>query len=92
MKAAARAKLVARGGLTALIVAGPLVAPVVEIVVLWGRSMAVEGSVVGWVADHRRHHVFSDRTGARLFERAGWTTKVHWPTAEQVEAARWEAA
>lgn len=108
---AERAKLVAQGGLTGLIVAGPLVALVVEIVVLWGRSvhlrdivlatvlflvtghgvtvgfhrlfthssftpnrplkialavagsMAVEGSVVGWVANHRRHHVFSDRAG-----------------------------
>ena len=26
-------------------------------------SLAVEGSVVGWVANHRRHHVFSDRPG-----------------------------
>ena len=26
-------------------------------------SMAVEGSVTGWVATHRRHHMFSDRTG-----------------------------
>ena len=26
-------------------------------------SMAVEGSVVGWVATHRRHHVFSDKPG-----------------------------
>jgi stearoyl-CoA desaturase (delta-9 desaturase) len=26
-------------------------------------SMAVEGSVVGWVAIHRRHHVFSDKPG-----------------------------
>lgn len=26
-------------------------------------SMAVEGSVVGWVANHRRHHMFSDRPG-----------------------------
>jgi stearoyl-CoA desaturase (delta-9 desaturase) len=26
-------------------------------------SMAVEGSVVGWVAAHRRHHVFSDKPG-----------------------------
>src|SRR4051812_39827301 len=24
-------------------------------------SMAVEGSVVGWVAIHRRHHAFSDK-------------------------------
>ncbi|HEY7175721.1 MAG TPA: acyl-CoA desaturase [Micromonosporaceae bacterium] len=26
-------------------------------------SMAVEGSLIGWVANHRRHHVFSDRRG-----------------------------
>jgi stearoyl-CoA desaturase (delta-9 desaturase) len=26
-------------------------------------SLAVEGSVVGWVANHRRHHVFSDKPG-----------------------------
>ena len=26
-------------------------------------SMAVEGSIVSWVANHRRHHVFSDRPG-----------------------------
>lgn len=26
-------------------------------------AMAVEGSVIGWVANHRRHHMFSDRSG-----------------------------
>jgi stearoyl-CoA desaturase (delta-9 desaturase) len=26
-------------------------------------SMALEGSVIGWVANHRRHHMFSDRPG-----------------------------
>src|SRR5690606_14979321 len=26
-------------------------------------SMAVEGPVVRWVADHRKHHKFSDRDG-----------------------------
>jgi stearoyl-CoA desaturase (delta-9 desaturase) len=26
-------------------------------------SMALEGSVVGWVANHRRHHMYSDREG-----------------------------
>jgi len=26
-------------------------------------SMALEGSVIGWVANHRRHHMFSDRAG-----------------------------
>ncbi|MEU0511410.1 acyl-CoA desaturase [Amycolatopsis sp. NPDC006125] len=26
-------------------------------------SMAAQGPVIGWVADHRRHHAFSDRAG-----------------------------
>jgi stearoyl-CoA desaturase (delta-9 desaturase) len=26
-------------------------------------SLAVEGSVISWVADHRRHHAFADKTG-----------------------------
>jgi stearoyl-CoA desaturase (delta-9 desaturase) len=26
-------------------------------------SMAVEGTLIGWVANHRRHHMFSDRQG-----------------------------
>ena len=26
-------------------------------------SLAVEGSLVGWVANHRRHHMFSDQPG-----------------------------
>src|SRR5437588_292298 len=26
-------------------------------------SMAVEGSIVSWVANHRRHHMFSDKPG-----------------------------
>jgi stearoyl-CoA desaturase (delta-9 desaturase) len=26
-------------------------------------SMAMEGPIIGWVADHRRHHAFSDREG-----------------------------
>src|SRR5262249_27687058 len=26
-------------------------------------SMAVQGPVINWVADHRRHHAFSDRDG-----------------------------
>ena len=26
-------------------------------------SLAVEGPVIRWVADHRRHHAFSDREG-----------------------------
>jgi stearoyl-CoA desaturase (delta-9 desaturase) len=34
-----------------------------KIVLAVAGSMAVEGSVVGWVANHRRHHVFSDGDG-----------------------------
>ena len=26
-------------------------------------SMAIEGSIIGWVANHRRHHMFSDQVG-----------------------------
>src|SRR5918997_5965484 len=26
-------------------------------------SMAIEGPVISWVADHRKHHAFSDRPG-----------------------------
>ena len=26
-------------------------------------SMAMQGPVVGWVADHRRHHAYADREG-----------------------------
>jgi stearoyl-CoA desaturase (delta-9 desaturase) len=26
-------------------------------------SLAIQGPVIGWVADHRRHHAFSDRPG-----------------------------
>ncbi len=34
-----------------------------KIVLASAGSLAVEGSVVGWVANHRRHHVFSDKPG-----------------------------
>jgi len=34
-----------------------------RIVLAVAGSMAVQGSVVRWVADHRRHHAFSDRDG-----------------------------
>lgn len=104
-------KAAAQAALTGLIVVGPVLALVVEIVFLWGKavhlrdlllagaffavtghgitvgfhrmfthgsfrpnrtlkivlavagSMAVEGTVVGWVANHRRHHMFSDGPG-----------------------------
>jgi stearoyl-CoA desaturase (Delta-9 desaturase) len=35
----------------------------VRIALAIAGSLAVEGPVVGWVADHRRHHAFSDRDG-----------------------------
>ncbi len=34
-----------------------------KVVLAIAGSMAVEGSLIGWVANHRRHHVFSDRDG-----------------------------
>ena len=34
-----------------------------KIALVLAGSMAVEGSVVGWVANHRRHHMFSDHPG-----------------------------
>ncbi|MFL6139561.1 MAG: acyl-CoA desaturase [Frankiaceae bacterium] len=46
-------------------------------------SMAVEGPVIRWVADHRRHHAFSDRDGDphspwRYGESLGALTKGFW--------------
>lgn len=108
---ASPARRITQATLTGAIVAGPLLALVVEVTVLWGHavhlrdvllmgvlflvtghgvtvgfhrmlthgsfranrplkivlsvagSMAVEGSVVSWVANHRRHHMFSDGPG-----------------------------
>jgi stearoyl-CoA desaturase (Delta-9 desaturase) len=37
-------------------------APVRAILAIAG-SMAVQGPVITWVADHRRHHAYSDREG-----------------------------
>ncbi|HWD09608.1 MAG TPA: acyl-CoA desaturase [Actinomycetota bacterium] len=37
--------------------------PAVRIVLAIAGSLAVEGSVIRWVADHRRHHMFTDREG-----------------------------
>jgi stearoyl-CoA desaturase (delta-9 desaturase) len=34
-----------------------------KIVLAVAGSMAIEGSVTSWVANHRRHHMFSDRPG-----------------------------
>jgi stearoyl-CoA desaturase (delta-9 desaturase) len=43
---------------------GALDAPApIRIAFALAGSLAVEGSVIGWVADHRRHHMFTDREG-----------------------------
>ena len=34
-----------------------------RVVLAFAGGMAIEGPVVRWVADHRRHHAFSDRDG-----------------------------
>ena len=35
----------------------------VRVALALAGSLAVEGSVIRWVADHRRHHMFTDRPG-----------------------------
>ncbi len=37
--------------------------PVVRAVLAVAGSMAIQGSVIDWVATHRRHHAYSDRLG-----------------------------
>jgi stearoyl-CoA desaturase (Delta-9 desaturase) len=37
--------------------------PVLKVVLAVAGSMALEGSLIGWVAIHRRHHMFSDQPG-----------------------------
>jgi stearoyl-CoA desaturase (Delta-9 desaturase) len=34
-----------------------------KIILAAAGSMALEGSLIGWVANHRRHHMFSDQPG-----------------------------
>jgi stearoyl-CoA desaturase (delta-9 desaturase) len=36
---------------------------VLKVILAAAGSMAVEGSLIGWVANHRRHHMFSDQPG-----------------------------
>ncbi len=36
---------------------------VLKVILAVAGSMAVEGSVTSWVATHRRHHLYSDRSG-----------------------------
>ncbi len=38
-------------------------APVLRVALAIAGSMSFEGSVIGWVATHRRHHAFTDRPG-----------------------------
>jgi len=47
-----------------------------RLVLALAGSMAIEGPIIGWVADHRRHHMFSDQPGdphsPHLDEAEGW--------------------
>ena len=49
-------------------------------------SAAIEGPVISWVADHRKHHAFSDQPGRsapparRSRRRAGAVRCAAWPT------------
>jgi stearoyl-CoA desaturase (delta-9 desaturase) len=64
-------------------------------------SMALEGSVISWVSQHRRHHVYSDRPGdphspvrpgSRLADRIGglWHAHAGWLFRKNVvDAERW---
>jgi stearoyl-CoA desaturase (delta-9 desaturase) len=59
-------------------------------------SMAVQGSVITWVADHRKHHAFTDLEGdphsPHVGEGQGWRGFVHahvgWMFTEHGRAAR----
>jgi stearoyl-CoA desaturase (Delta-9 desaturase) len=50
--------------------------PVIRTAFAVAGSMAIEGPIIGWVADHRRHHQFSDQPGdphsPHLGETGGW--------------------
>jgi stearoyl-CoA desaturase (Delta-9 desaturase) len=61
----------------------------VRILLAAAGNMAIEGPVIRWVADHRRHHAFSDRdgdphspwrygTGARALTRGLWHAHIGW--------------
>ncbi|WP_143230353.1 acyl-CoA desaturase [Actinosynnema sp. ALI-1.44] len=63
-------------------------------------SMAMQGPIIGWVADHRRHHAFADREGdphspwlfgtsATALARGFWHAHMGWMfQREQTNAAR----
>ena len=65
-------------------------------------SLAIEGAVIGWVADHRRHHAFADKEGdphsphltegegLRAILRGLWHAHVGWFFSEEkTEVRRW---
>ncbi len=75
-----------------------------KVVLAVAGTMAIQGSVISWVSQHRRHHVFSDRTGdphspvrppgAGLAERARglWHAHTGWLFRRNpVDAERWSA-
>ncbi|MDA8268674.1 MAG: acyl-CoA desaturase [Actinomycetota bacterium] len=75
-----------------------------KVVLAVAGTMAIQGSVISWVSQHRRHHVFSDRTGdphspvrppgAGLVERARglWHAHTGWLFRRNpVDAERWSA-
>jgi len=60
-----------------------------ELVLAIAGMMAIEGPILRWVADHRKHHRFSDRegdphspwqfgTGARALVKGFWHSHVGW--------------
>ena len=72
-----------------------------KVILAVAGSMALEGSVISWVCQHRRHHVYSDRPGdphspyrpgARLAGRLKglWHAHTGWLFRKNaVDAARW---
>jgi stearoyl-CoA desaturase (delta-9 desaturase) len=73
-----------------------------KIALALGGSMAVEGSLIGWCATHRRHHAYSDQEGdphsPHLDEGPGlggvvrglWHAHMGWLMADEVtDEARW---
>lgn len=73
-----------------------------KIVLAVGGSMAIQGSLIGWCAIHRRHHAFSDKEGdphsPHLDEGPGvmgivkglWHAHMGWLVAPEVtEESRW---
>src|SRR5665811_1251989 len=57
-------------------------------------TMAVQGPVIAWVADHRKHHAFTDRDGDPHSPHVGhgtgigglWHAHMGWLFAEQGQA------